>query len=317
LCIPISPTPSLFQSPRADLDVILQAVNNTNSQNLIQKSINAEINLVNLLKPILKVNLVHLGSASKARAARSNNIIILVVASEDHSASRRNISRTLNSEQRATEIQLLQIESAAIFSDDGVVAAAGQIADDAEDGDVGLALGVQALAFEELLGQAEGVVCELLVGANLLGGSGGVGNCDVVELFSGIRTSFGRLGWIRLTSAMISELCELDCAGRALTPKAAAQEARRNLEAGLENILELVQRGMLLYVLREICVACVVMMRLLISQEMSAVIYCWTIFLVLPPGTAYLIITSIVRRPRQVLVVIGCCGHQSQRGFPL
>lgn len=48
------------------------------------------------------------------------------------------------------------------------------------------------------------------------------------------------LGWIQLTFAVIDDLWELDCAGKALTPKAAAQETSRNLEVRLENILKVV-----------------------------------------------------------------------------
>jgi hypothetical protein len=87
-----------------------------------------------------------------------------------------------------------------------VVAAAGQITDDAEYGDVGLTLGVQALALEELLRQAERVVCELFVGANFLGGSGRVADGDIVELYFVVKPNLGYLAWVQLTSAVTSEL---------------------------------------------------------------------------------------------------------------
>ena len=159
------------------------AVDNTISQDLVQKLINAEINSVNLREVIVEVNLVHLRSTTKARATLRNNPIILTIPIKNHSARTGHSSSALDSEQGAVKVQLLQIESAAIFCGDGVDAAAGEIADDAEDSDVGPALGVETLAFEELLGQAEGVVCELLVGADFLSGSGGVADSDVAELF--------------------------------------------------------------------------------------------------------------------------------------
>ena len=263
---------NLSQPPNVGLDIVLQAVNNTNSQNLIQKPINAKVDLVNLLEPILKVHHVHLRSPSKARAARSNNILILVIASENHGASRRNVGSALNGEKGAAKVKLLQIESAAVFGSDGVVAAAGQITDDAEYGDVGLTLGVQTLALEELLRQTEGVVGELFVGTDFLGGSGRVADGDIVELYFVVRANLGHLAWVQLTSAMTSELWELDCAGRALTPKAAAQEARRNLEAGLENMLIVIQESVLLEMLSMICVVDVLKM-ILMSQELSTLLY--------------------------------------------
>ena len=308
------PNPSLSHSPKADLDIVLQAVNNTNSQNLIQKPIDAEINLVNLREVVVKVNLVHLGSTAKARAARSNNIVVLIVAREDHSASTGHISRALDSKQRAAKVEFLQIESAAVFGGNSVVTAAGQIADDAEDGDVGLALRVKALAFEELLGQAEGVVGELLVGTDFLGWSGGVIDGDIVELFQTVSLccwSFERTG---LTSAIISELWALDCAGKALAPRAATQEARRNLEAVLENILVLIEGSVLLEMLRRFCFFNVIT-NVLMSRETSALLYRPTAFFVPSPGTVCLTVTSSIRVLRQTLVGCRYCRHQ--RGFPL
>lgn len=133
---------------------------------------------------IVEVNLIHLRSTTKARASLSNNPTILAISSENRSVSTGKIGSALNGEQLATKVQLRQIESDATLSSDGVVAAFGQIADDAENGDVELALRVGALAFEELLRHAEGVVCELLVGADFLSGSGGISDGDIVELFS-------------------------------------------------------------------------------------------------------------------------------------
>lgn len=195
-----------YHSPEPYLDVILQAVDNTNSQYLIQQPIDAEINLVNLLEPVLKVNLVHLRTTTKARTTRSNDVVVLVVASENHSASTRHIRSTLNSKQRAAKVQLLQIESAAVFRGDGVVTTAGQVANDAKHGDIGLALRIETLTLEELLRQAEGVVCELLVGADLLSRSGRVAQSDIVKLSSIVSSSCTSSGRTQLTSAMISEL---------------------------------------------------------------------------------------------------------------
>ena len=161
---------------------------------------------MNPLEPILKVNLVHLRATTKARATRSDNVVVFIVASENHSASTGHISSTLNSKQRAAKVQLLQIESAAVFGGDGVVSATGQVANDAEHGDVGLALRVETLALEELLRQAEGVVCELLVGADLLSRSGRVAQSDIVKLSSIVSSSCTSSGRTQLTSAMISEL---------------------------------------------------------------------------------------------------------------
>jgi hypothetical protein len=57
-----------------------------------------------------------------------------------------------------------------------------------------------------------------------------------------------------------------------LTPKAAAQEARRNFEAGLENRLIVIQENMLLEMLNMICVVDVLIM-ILMSQELSTLLY--------------------------------------------
>lgn len=153
-----------------------------------------------------------------------------------------------------------------------MVAAAGQVTNDAEYGDVGLTLGVETLALEELLRKAEGVVGELFVGADFLGGSGRVADGDIVELYFVVRPNLGIFAWLQLTSAMTSELWELDCAGRALTPKAAAQEARRNFEAGLENMLIVIQESVLVEMLNIICVVDVLIM-ILMSQELSTLLY--------------------------------------------
>lgn len=140
------------------------------------------LDLVDLCEVLAEVDLHHVRSATVLGAGGASLIAGRVVCLESHCARLGHIEDALHGQERAAEVQLVEVEVVDARRRGDVVAAVGQFAYHAEDDDVRLGVRVQALAFEDLLDDAEGVVGEVLVGADFLGGSRRVLDDDVVVL---------------------------------------------------------------------------------------------------------------------------------------
>lgn len=140
------------------------------------------LDLVDLCEVLAEVDLHHVRSPAVLGAGGASLVAGRVVCLESHGARLGHVDSALHGQERTAEIQLVQVEVVDARRRGDVVAAVGQFAYHAENDDVRLGVRVQALAFEDLLDDAEGVVGEVLVGSDFLGGSRWVLDDDIVVL---------------------------------------------------------------------------------------------------------------------------------------